>query len=258
MGRGQKLALLGAACLVVLAALAWLNRPRDEPTKATVGDAVRSFRANNDSQSREVSAREPAPGVYRYATRGLESAKSPVFDTTHDYGGISTIILSAGRCGQRERWQVLAGRWTDTEACLSPSGEVSVTVTEFHEFFGTGQEDSFRCRAADDSRPPDLRPGVRFSTFCKSKDSSISISSRVVGVEEVSVGDEAFDALHVKSQSVLEGPSSGTTTRDEWRRRSDALLLRRSSASEADTSKGGGTHYSEHYTIRLLSTTPRR
>jgi hypothetical protein len=258
MGRGRKLALLVAACLVVLAILAWLNRPRDEPTRATVGDAVRSFRENGDSQSRETSPKEPALGVYRYATRGSESANSPFFDATHDYDGVSTITLTAGRCGQRERWQVLAGRWTEAEACASPGGEVSASVTEFHEFFNTAQEDSFRCRAAGSSRTPDLQPGMRFSTFCRSRDSSISTSSRVVGFETVSVDGEALDALHLRSRSVLEGPSSGITTRDEWRRRSDALLLRRSSEGQADTSKGGGTHYSERYTIELLSTTPKR
>jgi hypothetical protein len=41
-------------------------------------------------------------------------------------------------------------------------------------------------------------------------------------------------------------------------RRSDGLLLSRWSQTEADSSEGGGSHYSERYTIRLLSTTPRR
>lgn len=254
MGRRRKIALLVVAGVVVLAALAWLNRPRDEPTKATVDDAVQSFRADDDSGSHRDKAGEPALGVYRYATRGAESVNGLAFGATHDYGGVSTIVLSAGRCGERERWQVLAGRWSEAEACPAAHGETSATVTEFHEFFGSGQEDSFRCH----SGPVPTEQGSHFSSFCRSDNSSISSTSRITGVERISVGDEAFDATHVETRSVLGGKTSGTSRRDEWRRRSDGLLLRRSAESEGDTSAGGGSHYSERYTIELLSTTPRR
>ncbi len=254
MGRGRKIALLAVACLLAVAVLAWLNRPRDEPARSTVDDAVRSFRAEADSATRGGEHGEPAPGVYRYATRGSESVKTAVIGTTHDYDGVSTIVLSAGRCGERERWQVLTGRWSEAEACESADGEASAKVTEFHEFFGTGQEDSLRCR----STPVSGRPGARFSSFCESEDFSIANRSRVVGVERVSVGGETFDATHVETQSVFGGENSGTSRREEWRRRSDGLLLRRSVASEADTNAGGGSHYSERYTLQLLSTKPQR
>jgi hypothetical protein len=253
MGRRRKITLLAVGCLLVIAVLAWLNRPRDEPARATVEDAVRSFRAENDSGERR-GAVGPAHGVYRYATQGSESVKTAFVGATHDYDGTSTIALSAGRCGERERWQVLSGRWSEAEACESPDGEASATVIEFHEFFGQGQEDSLRCR----SSPVSEKPGARFSSSCKSEDFSISNRSRVVGIERVSVGEETFDATHVETRSTFGGENSGTATRGEWRRRSDGLLLRRSVASEADTSAGGGSHYSERYTIRLLSVTPRR
>jgi hypothetical protein len=258
MARGRKIALLGGGVLIVIAILAWLNRPRDEPARATVADAVESFRADGDTAGAEGGEREPALGVYSYATRGEESVDSPVLDATHDYDGVSTIVLSEGRCGQIERWQVLDGRWSETEACLPRYGDAFATVVEFHEFFGSGQKDTFRCRGPAGSRPADLEPGERFSSSCKSEDSSIANDSRIVGVERVSVGGEAFEAIHIESRSVFEGASSGTATRDEWRRRSDGLLLRRTVESEADTSDAGGSHYSERYAIRLLSTTPRR
>ncbi len=253
MGRGRKIALLVAACVAALALLAWLNRPRDEPAKATVDDAVRSFRAENDSGGSESGAKEPELGVYRYATQGSETVKS-VLDATHDYGGVSTIVLSAGRCGQRERWQVLAGRWSEAEACPAAGGGASARVTEFHEFFETGQEDAFDCH----STPVSVQPGSRFSSHCESEDSSISSSSRVLGVEPVSVGGESYDATHIETRSVLGGATTGTSKREEWRRRSDGLLLKRTAESEADTSDAGGSHYSESYTIRLLSVTPKR
>jgi len=257
MGRRRKIALLAVVCLVAVAALAWLNRPRDEPTRATVDEAVRSFRAKNDSGGHGGGRDEPALGVYRYATRGSESSKSSILSATHDYTGVSTIAVSAGRCGERERWQVLAGRWTEVEAC-APHGERLAALTEYHEFFGFGQEESLRCHGDAPPGPRSLQPGTRFSNFCKAGDSSVSSSSRLVGVDRVSVGNESFDAIHVKTRNTVAGNSSGTAKREEWRRRSDGLLLRRTSASDVDTSAGGGSHYTERYTIRLVSTRPQR
>lgn len=257
MGRRRKIVLLAAVCLLAAAAFAWLNRPRDEPTKATVDQAVRSFRAEDGSGSRGGGPDEPALGVYRYATSGSESTHSAFFSATHHYGGVSTIALSAGRCGELERWQVLAGRWTEVEAC-APHGETLAALTEYHEFFGFGQEESLRCHGHAPTGPKSLSPGTSFSSLCKSADSSISISSRIVGVDRESVDRETFDALHIESRNVLAGDTSGTASREEWRRRSDGLLLRRSAESDADTSAGGGSHYTERYAIRLLSTKPRR
>lgn len=258
MGRGRKIALLVAACGVVLAGLAWLNRPSDKPVRATVDDAVKSFRAENDSGGSGGGSKEPALGVYRYATQGSESVKTAILGTTHDYDGVSTIVLSPGRCGERERWQVLAGRWSEGEFCSAANGEASATVTEFHEFFGTGQEDSLRCHGISASATSTPRVGARFSTVCESDNSSASTVSHVVGVEKVAVGGEAFDATRIESRTTLGGETSGSAKREEWRRQSDGLLLRRSSESEADTSAGGGSHYSERYTLKLLSTRPQR
>lgn len=249
------LVVAGAA---VLAVLAWIHRPQDDPARATVDDAVRSFRAQDDGGRGGEASAGRALGVYRYATRGSETAESPILDTTHDYNGISTIVLSEGRCGEVERWEVLSGRWTEGETCKGPDGDRFTAGTEFHEFFGYGQKDSFRCRGISMSGPPVEKVGARFSSSCESDDSSVINESRVVGFETVTVAFEPFPAIHTESRSRLEGESTGTARREDWRRRSDGLLLKRSVSSEADTSLGGGTHYTERYTIELLDSQPRR
>lgn len=253
MGRKRKITFWVLACVAGLAGLVWLMRPRDEPARATVDDAVRSFRAEGEPGRQEGRREGPTHGVYRYATRGSESVQSVVGGTTHDYDGVSTITLSAGPCGELERWQVLDGRWAEVEAC----GE-TYWVTEFHEFYGVGQKDSFRCRGASGSETLVLQPGARFSSSCESEESSILSAWRVVGFERVAVGGEPFEAIHLESRSTFEGESSGTARREEWRRRSDGLLLRLSSESDADSSAGGGSHYEERYALRLLAETPRR
>jgi hypothetical protein len=258
MRRGRYIALGVVAAVAVLAALAWLNRPSDHATKATVDDAVRSFRDEDDRARRGDGDDEPLLGVYRYRTRGSETAQNLLAGgATHDYRGISTITLSDGRCGLRERWQVLAGRWSEGELCTLSQGDAHATATEFHEFFGVGQEDSFRCSGVPVGRAQ-LRPGAHFASSCRSDDSSLSSVTRVVGIEMVSVGGKKIEATHSMSRSRLEGGTSGTGRREEWRRRSDGLLLRRTVSSDAESSGSGGTDYNESYTLQLLAVTPRR
>jgi hypothetical protein len=257
VARRRYIVALAVACVVGLAVLAWLNRPQDDPARATVDDAVRSFRAQDDGRRGDDNSGELALGVYRYATRGSESVQSPISDTTHDYDGVSTIVVSAGRCGQVERWQVLEGRWSEGESCPGPDGERFTAATEFHEFFGFEQEDSFRCRGTAMPRSA-VKAGASFTSSCHSDGSSVSTVSRVVGLGAVTVAGESHKAIQIESRSELEGEVSGTARREEWRRRSDGLLLRRSASASTDTGIGGGTHYTEQYKIELLETQPQR
>jgi hypothetical protein len=258
--RGRKVTLLVAACLAAVAVavvVAWQSRPSDDASKATVNDAVRSFRAEGESGGRHrAEADETAPGVYRYATSGSESVTGAEFGTTHKYGGVSTITVSSGRCGERERWQVLVERWTQAEACAGQHGGGIVRLTQFHEFFGEEQEDSLLCHGPAGAEIS--RPGARYSSSCRSRGSSISTVTHVIGPRRISVGGQGFDAIGTVSESTLRGGTSGTSSREDWRRRSDGLLLSRWSQTDVDTSEGGGSHYTERYTIRLLSTKPRR
>lgn len=254
--RRRYIVALVVVCVAGLAVLAWVNRPRDDPARATVHDAVRSFRAQADGERGEAGSGERALGVYRYATQGSESVESPISDTTHDYYGVSTVVVSEGQCGKVERWQVLEERWSEGESCPGPDGDRFTAATEFHEFFGFEQEDSFRCRGIVMPRP--IKAGVSFSSSCESSDSSVVNVSRIIGIETVAVAGEPFEAIRIRSQSELSGEVTGTAQREEWRRLSDGLLLRRSTSTATDTGIGGGTHYSERYTIKLLHPRPRR
>ena len=54
----------------------------------------------------------------------------------------------------------------------------------------------------------------------------------------------------------LDGHVSGTAKRDDWRRRSDGLLLRRVTSSDAHMSGTIDADYNERYSIQLLSVEP--
>jgi hypothetical protein len=253
VSRGRLLALLVPACVIV-GYVAWQNLPRDETSRATVGEAVERFRQSASGEGPGGAAR----GVYSYRTRGSESADTGLLSATHDYDGISTIIIDNAPCGVLERWQVLGGRWTEAEFCLPPHGMGLRAISEFHEFFGRERENHYRCRGDSPSRRLLRRVGTRFSSSCESGSGTAVSHSRVVETEKLTVGQDAIDAIHTTSDVVLEGNVSGTTTRNDWRRRSDGLLLRRTVETEASMEGTPDADYSEHYSIELLSTTPRR
>jgi hypothetical protein len=254
VSRRRLIALVVPAC-VIAGFFAWQNRPDDEATKATVGEAVERFRQSKAAGEGPGGA---ALGVYSYRTRGSESADTGLLSATHDYDGSSTIIIDSGPCGVLERWQVLAGRWTEAEFCVPPKGSGLREITEFHEFFGRDRENHYRCRGRAPSRRMLRTAGTRFGSTCSSKSGVAESRSRVVEIEKVTVAGEEFDAVHTTSDVVLEGEVSGTTTRNDWRRRLDGLLLRREVETEARMDGTPDADYSESYTVELISPHPRR
>ncbi len=252
MSRGRYIALAVIACLIPVAIFVWRNAPRDEAARATFDEALGRFRKRGEGSGGATF------GVYRYWTRGSESADTGFLSATHDYDGISTIILARGPCGVLERWQVLEGRWSEAEFCVPPDGSGLRAITEFHEFFGTKRENTYHCRGRAPSRRLLRQAGTRFSSSCVSDSSRAESVSQVVGVEKVRVAGETIDAIHTTSSVVLDGDVSGATTRDDWRRCSDGLLLQRAVDTQAKMSGTVDADYTERYTIKLLSVRPRR
>jgi len=243
--------LLVLLAFLGLVGIGWANRPRDEPSRVTPEEAVRSFRAESGSGA----SGSPLFGVYRYSTKGSESVDLGLLATTHDYGGVSTITLSPGSCGTIERWQVLQGRWWETESCPGTKALELRRVIEFHEFFGSAKEDTFRCRGATVSDPPLVRVDSRFASICSSKGSSFVSSSRIVDLESMEVKSIRFPAVRTFSQISLEGDTVGRARIEDWRRRSDGVLLKRVVSSTADTGEG---EYTESYELELLDPQPQR
>jgi hypothetical protein len=157
-----------------------------------------------------------------------------------------------------ERWQVLAERWTEAEFCVPPKGSGLREISEFHEFFGRERKNGYGCRGRAPSRRRLRTPGTRWVSICSSKSGVARSRTRVVGVEKLTVAGRRFDAVHTASDVVLEGKVTGTTTREDWRRRSDGLLLRRTVFTDARMDGTPDADYEEQYSIALVSTQPRR
>jgi len=248
--------LIAVVLIVGAAVVGWEHFPRDTASRTTVGQAISKFR--QDAERGEGLPGGPELGVYRYAVKGGEELDTTVLDASHDYGGVSTIAITPSRCGVEERWQVLAERWTEAEVCRTASGSRLEAVRDSREFFGRVELTSFSCQGDEVPRAADLRVGMSWTVSCASEDASVETKIRVIGIERVEVAGRSFDALHTKSSIALAGKVSGTDERDEWRRRSDGLLLRRAVATEASVDVVAGGSYSERYSLRLLSVNPQR
>jgi hypothetical protein len=259
VSRGRYIALGVGVLVVVGAVLVWQLGPRDETTRATVGEAVSDFReAGGGGGGGGGPLFERRPGVYRYETEGSETADTGLLSATHEYDGISTITIRPSGCGVVEHWQVLGGRWSEFTSCPTEGDLFELKgLIEYHEFFGRSRESKFRCTGDAASDRSSRQVGKRFQGRCVSKDGDTATSSTLVaGIERVRVGDETFPAVHTVSDVELEGGTEGTAARQDWRRRSDGLLLKRTARSEVETSGALDGDYEEGYTIRLLSVEP--
>jgi hypothetical protein len=260
VSRGRTIALVLAACVVVVAFLAWRLFPRDNTTRVSVGEAVNQFRAEGGGKGGgEGALFEREPGVYRYRTKGSESADTGLISSTHDYDGISTITITPKGCGVVERWEVLGGRWSEFTSCPTKGGDFFELVgfVEYHEFFGESRRSTYSCTGDPASKRSARQVGKTFHGHCESDEGDSATSeSLVADIEKVDVGGKSFDAVHTKTHVKLEGHVSGTAERDDWRRRSDGLLLRRVSSSDAHMSGTIEADYHESYSIQLLSATP--
>lgn len=262
MSRGRTIALVVAACIVVVAFLAWRLFPRDNTTHVSVGEAVNQFRAEGGGKGGgEGALFEREPGVYRYRTSGSESADTGLISATHDYDGISTITISPKGCGVVERWEVLGGRWSEFTSCPTKGGDFFelTGLVEYHEFFGENRRSTYTCTGDPASKRSARQVGKTFQGRCESDEGDTATSSTLVdAIEKIDVGGQPFDAVHTSSQVKLEGHVSGTAKREDWRRRSDGLLLKRVSSSDAHMSGTIDADYHESYSIQLLSVIPRQ
>ena len=255
------IAVLVVILVGVIAGVIYDLYPKDSVTKSGVDQALVTFRKEMKQATgypRRSGAEIPPFGVYRYSTKGAEEIESSAASTGHTYGQLTAITITPTRCGVKERWQPLVQSWTEGELCLKPRTSRVVAVRNFHEFFGESKLVRYDCSGGSAPYSAKLRPGMAWVTDCKSDEGTVVSHVSVLGVGKVKVGAKAIEAVHLHSAVALSGNPDGTDTQDSWLRRSDGLLLRRTESSKAHVSAGGGSEFSQHFKIGLISTKPQR
>lgn len=193
-------------------------------------------------------------GVFVYDTTGWESVDA-LTGARHDYPPITYLTVSPGGCGELQRWQALQERWSEWEVC-DPVAVTLAGVESYHYWFGVEDVQQYRC----DPPAPYLPPGPDVTTWtfvCSTGERSEETTVEVVETEQVDVGGEAVETIHLRYTSSLSGGSTGGSTTDRWFRAADGLLVQETGTTNSTTSSAIGTvRYTEEYTITLRSLQP--
>lgn len=198
----------------------------------------------------------PEPGVYRYATTGGEQLS--VRGSARDYPETTTITVRPDQCGFTERWDVFEERWDERDWCARSGRRSLVALTSYREFFGHGQRDELACDG-DAPAATAMEPGTRWTVVCEGEDTTATSRIEVVDRPRVEVDGERLDTVHVRTETRIEGETSGRMSGERWLVPTSGLLVRERSETEVETAGPvGPVDYTEQYTLRLESTRPAR
>lgn len=202
--------------------------------------------------------REEPEGVYRYATEGHEEVDA-LGGARHDYPASSTVTYTRKDCGTEERWQPLEERVGVTQTCPGAEGAEVRSTFQQREFFGQSQSQTYTCSPGALVVPDDPRPGRTWAATCRSDDSALALSGRVVGLEELVVDGTRVPVVHVTLRGTLTGSTRGASHRELWIARNGGLLVQAEADTDTAADTAGGTvRYRETYRLRLTSLTPSR
>lgn len=256
-GRSWLLAGLAVAALALGGFVAYRALTRESAQPASVQGALERFRALPAAARTlppALRGRAPAPGVYRYATRGFEV--SHVLGTRrHPYPARTTITVSATPAGcLRERWDALATRWDALLACPRADGSWRlVSESEEHEFAGHVDRRTYRCTPGSTHRPARLRTGARWSSRCSIEGTT---TTDRVAVLEPAAGPRT---LLLRTRTRVTGDTVGSGTTLTWVRADTGLVVRRTVVNASTTETVvGGVEYEERVTLALSSLRPLR
>ena len=162
------------------------------------------------------------------------------------------------------RWDALEQRWDDAQYCWQPDGWHLTTRTTFHSFFQQSDEREFTCTPQSLQLPADPAAGDTFTASCNSPGtgqsgpSSEDATGTVVGFEQLQVGDDTVDTVHVKYDTVIAGQSSGSDTVERWYARDVPMLLVREVRTGVTNSETaiGTVRYDEQYELMLQALAP--
>src|SRR5439155_16248779 len=126
----------------------------------------------------------------------------------------TTMTLRSAGCGLVTHWSVLQERWDDTETCRTSTGDELRHFTSYHEFFRYGDRKAFDCSGL--FYPANLKPGMSLTNRCSTSTTTAENALRVVGWEDLAVGNARIRAIHIRVLAKVTGEQRGTSMRDGW------------------------------------------
>jgi hypothetical protein len=145
-------------------------------------------------------------------------------------------------------------RWT---LCATADGIELADWEVAHEFFGQGDRTGYTC--TDMVLVPAEEDFAARSFHCRSDQGRQDGEARVLGSEQVAVGESRRAGVHVRTVGEVTGGDSGTETTDWWLDERSGLPLRIRLLNRTGRKVLiGRVNYSEDVDLRLVSTEPLR
>ena len=189
------------------------------------------------------------PGVYRYTTEGFEEIDA-LAGARHDYPAESFLTITAGECGPRVRWDVLAERWVEWHHC-GPGAAITHTLT-FHKWFGVDDLEDEEC---DPALP--LAPTAATTVSCAAGDTIETYRIEPRGAESLTVGGVAVTVDRFEVTSELTGGTTGWSRVELWVLPGTVLVVRAEAERQTvSASPIGDVAYTEVYRLELASLQP--
>jgi hypothetical protein len=243
----------------------WLT---DTARTVDADEAVERFR---DLSSTTVSQAEaptttdvplfatPEPGVYRYATDGVEGI-DVLGGTEHRYPSETTITITPDGCGVRLRWDLLKERYEEWRLCATPHGiEQQRTGAFYHEFFQHGSREEMTCDRGVLVVPADRMPGDVVPLACMLNDRPWLPEWQVLERDVRTVEGVDVQVTHVR-MTVTDDDAYWEHVVADWWIDDRGLPIEMTATKQSKSNSGlvGDVVYHETYTVTLASLTPLR
>jgi hypothetical protein len=196
------------------------------------------------------------PGDYAYATNGFDRL-SAAFSSRHRYPRTSAVSVEPGDCGFSERWSPVPERVSVWRFCIDGPRWRLAELSDYHEFFGQGTMQRFRCRGPFVSRPPTVRIGFRWTDRCRGAGSRVTVRYRAARDQTLQVKGKPVETVLIRARARLRGRIDGGNVYDSWLSRANGQLVRRLVTSDTTVDTPfGEVRNRERYSLRLTSLEP--
>lgn len=199
----------------------------------------------------------PRPGVYLYATTGSESVDL-LGGATHAYPPRTTLTVTPVGCGVHLRWDLLAERREEWSLCLTDDGiEYQPESSQYHEFFGQGEENVIECDRSVVVVPVDLVEGVVTEPRCTIRGEEWFPRWELIGPDTRLLEGRSVATVHLRlTVNDTDGYLEATTI-DWWLDEHGLPVeMRGSEDSTADSGAVGDLRYVETYQAALVAAEP--
>lgn len=260
--RTRNLIIAGVAVLALLAlAATWFVLGREQAEELTDDQALADFRASQSSS--EPADGRPAAGVYAATATGVESIGLPGFDEQLGPNAPLTVTYGDGGCFTA-RADFNSHHWRSWTYCPSETATFALVGLEtFTARSAPGMDlaslSTYRCDTPLDvlwsgATAGETRDGHCTGQVDLEESTTDDVATvEVLGSEQLEIGGEQVDAVHIRTVDVFSDAQTGTETGEWWLEASTGLPLRFRIDSAVS---GGAGDYSESIELELSSLRP--